>query len=731
MADEGSSTPRRALGPLPEEPDAPTGGRFGRAFSPDEPSPLTSTARLRRLAASPASPASPPDPLDVRGTTPVPPPAPVLPEPESSLPASAGRRFSASAEPSEFISAAPRRSAVSVSSPPSPAEAFLPRTTRRSTPAVVTNPPAFTPSPFAPSPAAGSPLAPPGGTSAVGSYPRSVPTAPTAPATGPTPFGAPGGSVPAAGSPVVAAPVPASAPSPTDTAEAPLSRRGQKALARAEARSAAQARKADEAAAAEARKAEAAAAAEARKAEAAARKAEAKARRSGKNDPAGAVPTPVLSEPIPAAETAAVATARPAVEEQRTRTARPAVIIIAAVAAVVLLVAAGVWVLTLRSGASSGDPTNPNTSSALDPLVTAADLGTIGDVTWVEATGTADAVTPTCLPDTASGLPSPTRSTSRRTPVAGSDVDGLLQVVDTYADEAAASQAYDLRLAQAGTCSNDAAWLTGASAVTGLADSAEAVKLVVQDETNVFHTLLISRTGRSVSLVDLATTNNAVNALDLATVVGKALSRQCGGDLGTCPASIEATTQAPPAGEPKGWLVEADLPRITLGTGRWGAIDPFTTLTIAGSQCEGINLETVSGTTSVGQRTLLLAEDAKAPQGFGVDMVVYTFGADDDASALSAKLAKNIAGCADRAPTATVKVGPTAKGTGANDTEVSGSTYLVTQKTATTTVVYRVAVITAGTKVVYLLANPSTDYDFSDSQWKAITLRAGQRATQS
>ncbi|MGC3995910.1 MAG: hypothetical protein QM779_17640 [Propionicimonas sp.] len=724
MAQEGSSAPRRALGPLPEEPDAPTGGRFGRAFSPDEPSPLTSTGQLRRLAASPSSPASPVDPLDVRGTTPVPPPAPVLPEPESALPASAGRRFSASAEPSEFISAAPRRSAVSVSSPPSPPDAFLPPSPRPSSASVVTNPPAFTPSPFAPSPAASSPLASSASASAVGSYPRSVPTAPTAPSSGPTPFGALGEGVTGAGTPVAS--TPSSTSTPSGTPEEPLSRRGQKALAKAEARSAAQAKKAEDAAAAEAKKADAAAAAEAKKAGAAARKTEAKARRSGKGTPvAAAVPSepPAATTPPPVAATAA--------EEPRRRTARPALIIMAAVAAVVLLVAAGVWVLSLRSGAPSGTPTVPNTSSALDPLVTAADLGTVGDVTWTEATGTADAVTPTCLPATGSGLPSPSRSASRRVPVAGSDVDALVQVVDTYADEATATQAYGLRLTQAGTCSNDAVWITGASAVTGLADSAEAVKLVVQDQASVFHTLLISRTGRSVSLVDLATSESAVNALDVATVVGKALSRQCGGDLGTCPSSIEATTEVPPAGDPAGWLVEADLPRITLGTGRWGATDPFTTLTIPGSQCEGINLETVSGTTSAAQRTLLLADDESAPQGFGVDMVVYTFGAADDASSLSAKLTKNISGCSDRAPTATVADGPSAKGTGAADTAVSGSTWTVTQKTATTTVVYRVAVITAGTRVVYLLANPSSDYDFTDAQWKAITLRAGQRVTQS
>ena len=43
---------------------------------------------------------------------------------------------------------------------------------------------------------------------------------------------------------------------------------------------------------------------------------------------------------------------------------------------------------------------------------------------------------------------------------------------------------------------------------------------------------------------------------------------------------------------------------------------------------------------------------------------------------------------------------------------------------------FRVAVVTAGNRVSYLLANPSKDFDFTDAEWAAIALRAGQRASQ-
>ncbi len=125
----------------------------------------------------------------------------------------------------------------------------------------------------------------------------------------------------------------------------------------------------------------------------------------------------------------------------------------------------------------------------------------------------------------------------------------------------------------------------------------------------------------------------------------------------------------------------ADLPRITPGAGRWGATEPKTTLDVVGSLCEAINLKTVAGTQSVGQRTLLLADDSNAPQGFGVDQVVYTFADAKGVSTLANKLDKNLTGCADRAPTASVTEGPTVKGTGADGAKISGSTYLVTQKT--------------------------------------------------
>ena len=209
------------------------------------------------------------------------------------------------------------------------------------------------------------------------------------------------------------------------------------------------------------------------------------------------------------------------------------------------------------------------------------------------------------------------------------------------------------------------------------------------------------------------------------------LSRLCTGSEGTCPSSLVVASQPPPAGAVPGWLVEADLPRVTAGAGRWGATDPQTALHLVGSQCEVININAVPDTTAVGQRTLLLADDAKAPAGFGVDQGVYSFATEDAAKTLRDKLAKNIGSCAKRAPTATVKVGPEISGTAAGGTTIAGSTFLVTQKIGAGSVVFRVAVLTVGNRTVYLLANPTTAFDFTDAAWRQIAIRAGQRVSQS
>lgn len=553
--------PRRALGPIPgDDDDLPTGGRFSYLDDEDDGAP---TVILRRLAMSPISPA---DPFEIESSTPVPPPAPVLPDPEAALAPAAGRRYSASAEPADYAWAAPRRSAASPYSPSSPESAIEPALPR----------------------AAKRPSAPPKLTVTVGARARSV----------------------------------------ADSA----------------------------------------------------------------------------------------------------RKHKPTLIIAAAVVAFVLVIATVVSVLTMRSNAGAGAPNGG--ASALDPLVTAADLGNLGGTAWSETTATNDAVLPLCLSDDADGLPTAQRTISRRLTAGGGSANTAVSVVANFADAAAATTAYSIWAAQAGTCPGVTALVTGANQVNGLADSAVAVRVTVQNESPEFHSLQVSRTGREVSLVDVMTTGAEVTATEVGTATMPSLSRLCTASEGTCPTNLVVASQPPPAGNLPGWLVEADLPRITAGAGRWGATEPVATLHLVGSQCEVIDINAVSGTTGVGQRTLLLADDPNAPSGFGVDQGVYSFDTEQAATALRDRLVKNIGACAKRAPTATIKAGPKVSGNGVGDVAIAGSTYLVTQKIGSGSVVFRVAVLTVGKRTVYLLANPTTGFDFTDTAWRQVAVRAGQRASQ-
>ncbi|MGV8907559.1 MAG: hypothetical protein ACOH1Y_01110 [Propionicimonas sp.] len=686
MAEKGSSTPRRALGPLPDEPgEARVGGRFGsRGLPEDGPSPTSATAtgsaRGGRFAMSPLSPE---DPLDVEGTTPVPPPMPVLPDSEAGLAPAAGRRYSASMEPGEVSSASPRRSAVSPNSPASAIAPILPPVVRPTAPPPVTVPAPTLPPP----PRTTAARAEARTTSAVTPFPQSVSTAPTAPTDAPIIATAVTTSSAAASRASGARPTaepsffsrsitPPNEASDAGTVTTPKPGRGRAGAAKP-----------------------------------------GKEPREPRQRRAATPATPADDAPTAATPVA------------RARTAKPAVIVIAAVAVVVLLVAATVWALTLKSTAPSGTASASGTAPAQDALLTTADLANFGGIPWTTSTEN-PGVRPLCLPALGDGLPEVQRSISRKTVPAAEGADAVIQVVDTYADVAAATQAYDARLIQAGTCADAVALITGANTITGLADSAELVRLTVQEQTAQFHSVLLSRTGRSVSLLDVGTAT-AVTAPDLANVAALALSRQCGGELGTCPGIISVATSPPPPGTPFGWLIPADLPRITAGAGRWAAPEPRTTLDVVGSQCEALNLKTIPGTLSAAQRTLLLADDTSAPDGFGVDQVVYTFADSGDADSLAKKLDQNLAGCPGRAPTASVKEGAAVKGTGADAAKIAGTTYLVTQKTETNTVVFRVAVVTVDTRVVYLLANPSTSFDFSDADWGRLAVRAGQRSSQS
>lgn len=449
--------------------------------------------------------------------------------------------------------------------------------------------------------------------------------------------------------------------------------------------------------------------------------------------------TSVTSPPSPeepeATPPEAELTETPAAPDERPRGRRRPVIVIAAVAVVALIVGGVVWATNLTGTSTTGNPSSSASATVPDPLLTSADLTALGASGWTVDTAstspTDESPRPICLPATGEGLAETQSSAMRRLTSTSSPTMSAIHYIDTYADEAAAAEAYAQRVMQTGTCPDTQVLITNGYRVTGLADEATSSTLVVQANPAEYHTLQVSLTGRTLNLIDILSSEEATAAQDVASASASALTRQCTPGEGTCPGTPKAAKDVPAAGDLPGWLVEADLPRVNPGAGRWGATDPSATLTVVGSQCEGIDLVNVTGTSNKGQRTFLLADDPAAPMGFGVDQVTYSFADEADAAALAKKLTTNIANCAKRAPTAKVSSGPAIKGTGADSVKITGSTYEVSQKTeGSSTVSYRIAVATLGNHVSYLLANPSQDFDFTDNAWTALGLRAAQRTSQ-
>ncbi|MGC3953297.1 MAG: hypothetical protein QM804_03410 [Propionicimonas sp.] len=437
--------------------------------------------------------------------------------------------------------------------------------------------------------------------------------------------------------------------------------------------------------------------------------------------------TPLSAEPEPLR-------AAPATDADPTparRSGKRALIVLAAVAAIGGLVFGGITWLAPNAPASL-TPTQAPPSPSLDPLLTADDLGSLGATSWVTVAAAPEGGdgNPVCLPVTADNLPTADRTDRRVLTSDTSSVDYVNHVVDSYPDRASAAQAYQQRLLQAGACADTVALIVNSYNVTSLADNAFVTQLQVQGETVRNHTVLVSQTGRNLSMIDVSDAS-PISPESVVAVATKPLSRLCGGGQGSCPTTPEVVPSVPAAGQNPGWLVEADLPRITPGAGRWAASPIDSKLTIVGSQCEAVTLKKVEGVTASAQRTLLLADDPAAPTVFGVDQVVYTFPDAKAAKSFADKVTDNIADCAKTVPTATVAKGPNAKGEGAEAIDYSGKSFLVTQDTGTEkSALYRVGVVRIGERVAYLLANPSADFDFTDAQWKAILERTGERVSQ-
>lgn len=410
--------------------------------------------------------------------------------------------------------------------------------------------------------------------------------------------------------------------------------------------------------------------------------------------------------------------------------------------AAVVLIGLIIWLALPRPGGTAApgpsEPVTPaaSASPSQGPALVDAQLITAGElaklskgVRWTAQGQSASPGVPkqpACVELSATGGGSPDSELNHAF-TANKGGASVVQVVQAWPDDNAATTAFTALVTQAGACEDSL--VRSAERVTGFADA--ATSLTVQIADGETHTLVFARTGRFVSVVDGGTPAGAKNLPSDALVAASTASmgRQCGPASGACPSKPKVVGTTPPATETVGWLAWVDLPQVTAGTGKWSATDPQAPK-LVGSQCENVDLNDLRGASDAAHRTYVLTNDPKAPQGFGIDEAIYTFSKASGANAMAKQLAKNFDGCGERTRTASVKA-TEVKAPAANGKDLTAASYLVTQRISDSkTASFRVGVAAVGNRLVYLLANPSNSFDFSDATWKGVVGRATQRATQ-
>lgn len=404
--------------------------------------------------------------------------------------------------------------------------------------------------------------------------------------------------------------------------------------------------------------------------------------------------------------------------------------------ALALVITVAVW--QLGSARPAAAPTPPAPSTTPD-LVQDSDLLGPSDallidpgLTWTpgptQSTVTDASPVPLCY------VSAPNQPTPAVTKLRLVTTDGAraLHRVDGYESVAAAQEAFALRRAQLGGCANIPVYLSAAAAVTKLGDEAVAIQAVIQDPQPQWHTLVLVRTGQVVNIVDAGRTGQAFAFEGVVAATSAVVARECDRSGGQCAAGASITPAPPPPGGVAGWLTVSDLPRITPGVGRWTTTDPSVNLArVVGTSCENRPLAAVPGATKSQVRTYLLTEDTKAPREFGLDELLLNFPDAATATQFADTLTTNLSSCTSRMTTAQVPGTGGLAGTGAAGEPIAGTWFTIVQTTSpTTSVIYRVAVLAAAKRVVYLVATPGATFDFTEPAWSAVAVRAAQRATQ-
>jgi hypothetical protein len=251
---------------------------------------------------------------------------------------------------------------------------------------------------------------------------------------------------------------------------------------------------------------------------------------------------------------------------------------------------------------------------------------------------------------------------------------------------------------------------------------------VVTGGKTSLHSVVLSRTGSVVNLVDAAQPDKALPVTGVAKAVGAVIAAQCPAADGKCDHSPSVKAGPPPlGGDVPGFLATGDLPPAGQADESWVATPvEQPSEDFLGSQCETVTWSRVDA-AKAGTRVYLVASSTK----FGLNDIMLTMKTEKAAQDLVAKIKSDLNSCAKRKLTAKVSSPAQVKGVGAQGATVAGWTSEVSQKATNGTQRYRVGIVSSGKKVAYTFLNPlAGGYDLSQDEWDMVAVRAGQRMTQ-
>ena len=387
---------------------------------------------------------------------------------------------------------------------------------------------------------------------------------------------------------------------------------------------------------------------------------------------------------------------------------------------------------------TSSDP-SPTTAGVLltdDSLLSAAQAKRLDSKrSWKVATtqrgASPDAPAAACFGgESENGQPVSQQKILRVLSSTGKSSPSALHEATAYATPEEASQAYAVAARTLGTCPAAGAWIAAGRVMRGVGDqSVSAVISVLDGKNTSAHSVIVSKTGRVLNVLDASRPGEAISVSDAAAALADVTKKQCTAAGGKCAGDVVVKRGPPPlGGDQPGYLAAGDLPPVGGSLTPWNAAPiELPDENFPGASCETVNWATVPAEER-SMRIYLQPDSGK--NYFGVNQIRVTTKDAKAATALVNKIKKDLETCKERRLTATVKDPEKVTGIGARSTEVTGYTAVVEQKRSGGSDKFRVGVVAAGNKVAYSFANPKGDFDFTDAQWDTIAVRAGERVTQ-